>query len=166
MKKLVSFGLAVTLAVSGVSSLVAPTPVNAEASSYSFTKEQQEALNYINAIRAKIGVPPVKLNPFLNKAAENHAKYITINGGYGLEAHYEESSKKGFTGYDSTDRIKAVGGDPDGSYREIITFQKSTIIGGMDDFMTMAYHRDPLMAPYTEEIGVAISGGTVVIEAV
>lgn len=162
MKKLVSFGLAVTLAVSGVSSLVAPTPVNAEASSYSFTKEQQEALNYINAIRAKIGVPPVKLNPFLNKAAENHAKYLNING-Y-ADGHDEYAGKKGFTGSTYLDRIKAVGGDPNGDYREIVSFQKSTIIGGIDSFLTGLYHRDPLIAPYTEEIGVAISGGTVVIE--
>lgn len=164
MKKLVSFGLAVTLAVSGVSSLVAPTPVNAEASSYSysFTKEQQDALNHINAIREKLGVPAVKLSPFLIKAAENHAKYLSINGFW--DGHDEYSNKKGFTGSDPSSRIVSVGGIPNGYYSEGLTNLQSSIVSGIDSLMTAPYHRVSIASPSLEEIGVAISGGIVVIE--
>ncbi|MBY0053671.1 hypothetical protein H7K32_18820 [Brevibacillus agri] len=79
MNKLGSFGLAIILAISGISTLFSSTSVKAESSDYIYTKEQLDALNHLNEIRSKIGVHPVKLNPFLTKAAENHAKYLNIN---------------------------------------------------------------------------------------
>ncbi|MED3730465.1 CAP domain-containing protein [Geobacillus stearothermophilus] len=79
MKKVVSLGLSFSLALGGVLPTLSVEPSKVEASSYEFTKEQQEALNYINDIRKKIGLKPVTLNPFLIKAAENHAKYLDVN---------------------------------------------------------------------------------------
>ncbi|MED3785631.1 hypothetical protein P4533_15665 [Geobacillus stearothermophilus] len=47
MKKVVSLGLAFSLALGGVLPTLSVEPSKVEASSYEFTKEQQEALNYI-----------------------------------------------------------------------------------------------------------------------
>ena len=66
IKKLVSVGLALAIALSGVTPFFEPFVAKAEASDFTYTKQQQEALAHINNIRSKIGVPPVKLNLFLS----------------------------------------------------------------------------------------------------
>ncbi|MGG4082032.1 CAP domain-containing protein, partial [Geobacillus stearothermophilus] len=107
MKKVVSLGLAFSLALGGVLPTFSSEPIKVEAAGYEFTKEQQEALDYINEVRKNIGLKPVKLNPFLIKAAENHANYLFLNK---TKGHSEISGNKGFTGKSPSDRVKAVGG--------------------------------------------------------
>ena len=104
-KKLVSVTLALTLLLGGNTALT-PTPNKASAaasSDFTYSKAATEAMNYINEIRKKAGLQPVKLNPYLTKAAENHANYLTINGYDG--GHVEDKSKKGFTGKEVWARV-------------------------------------------------------------
>lgn len=163
MNKLGSFGLAIILAISGISTLFSSTSVKAESSDYIYTKEQLDALNHLNEIRSKIGVHPVKLNPFLTKAAENHAKYLNINpeNNWSLLAHNEESNKKGYTGDDPSMRIKAVGGYSTGVLGEGIAF-RSSLIEGIDNLIYGPYHRDSLISADLEEVGFAFVNGVIV----
>lgn len=55
MKKIVSLGIALALMLSGVSSFFAPVTQTAQAAEYTYTKEQQDALNHINQICGKFG---------------------------------------------------------------------------------------------------------------
>ncbi|MED4974254.1 MULTISPECIES: CAP domain-containing protein [Geobacillus thermoleovorans group] len=162
MKKVVSLGLAFSLALGGVLPTLSVEPSKVEASSYEFTKEQQEALDYINEVRKNIGLKPVKLNPFLIKAAENHANYLFLNKTTG---HSEISGNKGFTGKFPSDRVKAVGGSSllEGGIAEGIGYGKNKITDGIKEFLDTAYHREPLVHPDLENVGVAINNGIVVL---
>lgn len=101
--------LALTLALSGVSSITSIiNPTQVEAAGFDYSQVQQEMLQEINAIRAKVGSPALQLNPFLNKAAENHASYLNSNG-YGYHYSEELASKKGFTGKSLHNRLDSVG---------------------------------------------------------
>lgn len=105
-----SLGLALSLTLGGLPT-VTLFENKVEAADYEFTKEQKETLNYINELRKNMGLKPVELNPFLIKAAENHAKYLEINnigGEAGLKAHNEIQGKKGFTGVNPADRVEAL----------------------------------------------------------
>ncbi|WP_427392314.1 CAP domain-containing protein [Geobacillus icigianus] len=162
MKKVVSLGLAFSLALGGVLPTFSSEPTKVEAAGYEFTKEQQEALDYINEVRKNIGLKPVKLNPFLIKAAENHANYLFLNKTTG---HSEISGNKGFTGKTPSDRVKAVGGSSllEGVVTEGISYGKNKIIDGIKSFLNTAYHREPLVHPDLENVGVAINNGIVVL---
>ncbi|MEK4607597.1 CAP domain-containing protein [Geobacillus sp. FSL W8-1251] len=161
MKKVVSLGLAFSLALGGVLPTFSSEPTKVEAAGYEFTKEQQEALDYINEVRKNIGLKPVKLNPFLIKAAENHANYLFLNK---TKGHSEISGNKGFTGKTPSDRVKAVGGFSllEGGIGEGVSYGKTKITDGIKSFLNTAYHREPLVHPELESVGVAINNGTVV----
>ncbi|MCM3714101.1 CAP domain-containing protein [Alkalihalobacillus oceani] len=79
-------------------------PSKVEASEFTFTQQQQEALDHLNGIRANMGLDPVELDPYLNKAAQNHADYLSVNGNpFSLESHRQDPSKTGFTGVTASD---------------------------------------------------------------
>jgi uncharacterized protein YkwD len=160
-KTLISTGLALSLVFGGISPLAKPTePNKAEAAGFTFTKAQTDALNHVNAIRAKMGLDPVKLDPFLNKSAENHANYLALNN---ITGHGEIPGKKGYTGKTPQDRAKAVGSTLPFA-TEGISYQKKTIIEGINSFMASAYHRAPFVGSELTHIGVGIaSNGTVVV---
>ncbi|BBI35541.1 stalk domain-containing protein [Cohnella abietis] len=136
-----------------------------EITDYAYKKYQIEALNYVNEIRAKIGVKPVKLNAYVTKAAENHAKYISINKTLwdGLEVHFERAGKVGYTGATPTDRIIAAGGFQ--SAGEIVT-GASTAKAAIDSWLDTAYHREPLVDPNATEFGFGIEQGAAVLNMV
>lgn len=164
----VAVALSVTLGVSSIAPY-APSFLEAtqvEASSFSYTQEQQQALNHLNAIRAKMGIKPVELNVYLNKSAENHANYLSING-LG-DGHTELRGKKGFTGATTEDRMKAVGLSIDNytARSEVVASVQDSIAKAIDGFMDTAYHRQMLLSSSVTEIGVAIKGGMVVIDMV
>ncbi|ASS98400.1 hypothetical protein B9L19_03515 [Geobacillus thermocatenulatus] len=168
MKKVVSLGLAFSLALGGVLPTLSVEPSKVEASSYEFTKEQQEALNHINEIRAKIGLKPVTLNPFLIKAAENHAKYLVANNitfSSGVDGHSETVGKTGYTGKNVGDRIKAVGGSQTlvSNSSEGIAYNVSSINKGIDSLMDAPLHRTRLIDPQLSSVGVAIVDNIVVL---
>ncbi|WP_316570723.1 CAP domain-containing protein [Neobacillus sp. YIM B06451] len=163
MKKLLSLGLALSLIFGGITPLKPAEPIKAAAADITFTKEQQDALNHINAIRKKVGVKEVKLNPFLTKSSEDHAKYLTLNN---VQGHDQSPDKKGFTGYGPHERRLAVGFDVLLSYMtsEGIAYGCDSIADGIDRFMNSAYHRHPVISPALTEVGMAINDGNVVVQ--
>lgn len=168
MKKVVSLGLAFSLALGGVLPTLSVEPSKVEASSYEFTKEQQEALNYLNDIRKKIGLKPVTLNPFLIKAAENHAKYLVANNitfSSGVDGHSETVGKTGYTGKNVEERIKAVGGSQTlaSNSSENIAYNVSSINKGIDLLMDLPLHRTSFIDPQLSSVGVAIVDNIVVL---
>ncbi|BBW98756.1 stalk domain-containing protein [Geobacillus subterraneus] len=168
MKKVVSLGLALSLALGGVLPTFSSEPTKVEAAGYEFTKEQQEALNYINDIRKKIGLKPVTLNPFLIKAAENHAKYLQLNNITfieGVSNHDEISGKKGYTGKTVIDRVKVVGGSELLYSRagELISYNKKSMISAINNLLDAPFHRASLVDPQLMSIGISLVGSNVVI---
>jgi uncharacterized protein YkwD len=165
MKRVLAVSVALSLAL-GVTAPLAPntSPTKVEAASFTFSAQQTEALAHINKIRSNIGLSAVTLNPFLNKAAENHANYLSINGYNG--GHTETAGKKGFTGVTHIDRLKAVGASDSyaNSSTEGLSYMKGSIIAGVDSFMTDAYHREPFTKPNLKEVGVSINNGNVALE--
>ncbi|WP_179136183.1 stalk domain-containing protein [Paenibacillus sp. 32352] len=135
---------------------------------YEYSKDVVDALDYINDIRQKAGLSVVKLNPFLAKAAENHANYLVINSGSlgQASAHSEDATKKGYTGVKARDRVTAVGAGTTFKshiFNEGIYHDTTTLTGAIDSFLAMAYHRDSLIDPNLEQIGLSQKGKTSVI---
>lgn len=130
-----------------------------------YTQDQLEAVNHLNGIRTKAGLSKVSLNPFLAKAAENHAKYIVVNktADTQLAAHDETEGMPDFTGNAPTDRVKSAGGG-DMRVSEVISFNKMSSREAIDSWLNTAYHRSPLISPEASEIGIAMVDGTIVAE--
>ena len=140
----------------------------AESAQTEFTAQQQEAMDHLNELRTKAGLAPVTLNPYLNKAAENHAKYIIINNtqSTGLEVHLETPGLIGFTGTGPYERVSAVGGSDLIPGEVVVTGSDSgsiTSTKAIDFWMDTAYHRALIFSPDTKEIGIGIYKGTAVL---
>jgi hypothetical protein len=74
--------------------------------------------------------------------------------------------KKGFTGVTVSDRVKNVGA-PSNLYEnagECASFHTSNIKKAISSFMETAYHRAGLISTIYTDIGVAVSGNTIVID--
>jgi uncharacterized protein YkwD len=84
----------------------APAPAPAPSSA------AQAALDRLNHYRAASGLPALRLDPALTKAAQAHAVYYRLNFGDGMSGmglHAETSGKPGFTGADWSARARAAG---------------------------------------------------------
>ncbi|TBL72423.1 stalk domain-containing protein [Paenibacillus thalictri] len=64
------------------------------------------ALQYLNEVRSKTGVPSLQVDNLLSKAANHHAAYLKTNS---LTGHSEESGLPEFTGEGLSDRVKIAG---------------------------------------------------------
>lgn len=164
MKRIIASSLALSLLLGvGTTAIVTTAPLTAEASTnYTYSAEQQEALNYLNTIRQASGLNPVKLDPYLSKASENHSKYLETNN---VTGHTEDKSKKGFTGVRVSDRIKAVGGQGDIALysSEVVRRGDSSITAALETFMETAYHRRILLTSNITDIGMGRSGTFVTV---
>lgn len=132
------------------------------ASTSSVYADQAKAISYINSIRKKIGVPAVKLNTKVAKAAQNHADYLYHNG-YG-NGHGETKGDKYFTGVRFWDRIEKQGVDM--SYLgggEIIAYFGSDHKENIDGFMNTSYHRSSIVDPSSSRVGIGQKGLAFVI---
>ncbi|QHT58604.1 hypothetical protein GXP70_00485 [Paenibacillus lycopersici] len=166
MKQIGTISLVLTLLFGGLAtSLIAATlPASAiqrVLSNDSGTNFATRILDDLNAVRTAMGLPTVKLNPYLTEAAQNHAVYMIANVYYN---HDENPLGQGFTGVTHADRIHAVGGDTSIPTWEIMTVDESDPHAIIEEFLNTAYHREPLIAPEATEIGVGIYGSAVVIE--
>ncbi len=157
-KKLTAVILAFSIILGGQGALAAQSekPVQITSADFNYSKEAKDALAHVNKIRKEAGLDEVKLNPYLTKAAENHAKYLDLNDDTG---HDEVKGKKGFTGEEPKDRILAVDGSTvaQGS-GEVISYSEATVEGSIDLMVGTAYHRNPFLNPYTSEIGIGLVG--------
>jgi hypothetical protein len=103
--------LAISLVLGGGSALAAgvESTTLADKSEFQYKDNQlKELLEYLNGIRVAMGLKKVTINPYLTKAAENHAAYVAKNED--KNSYTENKGKVGFTGENVVDRILAVGG--------------------------------------------------------
>lgn len=159
MRRLLSLILAVSL-LGGISFAAPP-----KASAAEVPKEYQEVLDYLNKIRRAIGIQELVLDPYLTKAAQNHADYLELNGYQ--EGGSEDPSKKGFTGKSVRERATAAGYDMYAFVSEKIHF--SAIFMGspvveklntvVENMMNSAYDRLAFLNHADDKIGIGVSEG-------
>ncbi|GJM72810.1 hypothetical protein HMSSN036_50260 [Paenibacillus macerans] len=128
-----------------------------------------EAVDFLNEVRAKIGVQPVTLNREVTQAAEAHAKYYNANkeGHPGLDAHSEKEGNEGFTGASVKERIRAAGwssGSNGAAYGEVMHFKQNSSSSAIQGWLDSAYHRDIILSPRYSEIGIGLADGTAVVD--
>lgn len=110
----------------------------------------------INAYRSWLGIPPLTIDPALQKAAEAHVEYYRLNFGdpalAGMGLHYEDPGKSGFTGADFQDRADAAGYN--GWVNENAGLSGS-MVWSTKWFMATVGHRLTLLDPRYSHIGLA-----------
>jgi len=126
-------------------------------------EQQEEGLNYINAIRANIGLVKFKHNKELEEANRLHALYLKdVYDTFGVNmTHYEDNisyPSEYYRGDIGTDRAIAsgypamwAGGD--------ISYGDISSISSIDGLLTAIYHRQALLWNWVDEIGVGVGRG-------
>lgn len=127
---------------------------------YTYSADVVEAFNEINRIRKATGLQPYKIDPFLSKSAESHAKYLVthVKGG----SHDQTPGKSGYTGTDYKARAKAAG-------YTINIGTESVVYGGgttkkkISDIVEGIHHRDSILNSSFDRVGVGLNGNALVI---
>ena len=159
MKKVVATSLALSLLLGvGAVSTSLSEPITAEASGYAYSQDQQEALKYLNSIRAKVGVQQLQLEPYLTKAATNHVKYINMHGT--SVGHTETKGRAGFTGVNPWDRVESVGGSNLLGTSEVLSYSETNVKDSIDILMNAPYHRSLILSYSQKYVGVYIDSQT------
>lgn len=124
------------------------------------TAEQQAGLDWINTVRVGAGLPIFHHNVKLEKATDNHEKYLgNVYDTYNVNmTHYEDNNtypSAFYTGVYPADRAQYEGYT--GYYAgEVISFSNPALTptNSLKVLMTMVYHRQALLWNYTNEIGI------------
>ncbi|WP_256758164.1 S-layer homology domain-containing protein [Cohnella sp. WQ 127256] len=168
-KKMTKLALALTLTAGAFGALTPhhvfaaeTTDIKVTIESYKYTQDELDGLDYLNAVRTKVGLSKVKLDPYLIKAAQNHAKYLFTNTVSLFELHDEVPGNSGFTGVTPADRANFVGASGYDHVGEAIFMGNGTIITGVRSLIEVPYHRMTLISPNLTSIGLAKEGGSVV----
>ncbi len=114
--------------------------------------EEKRGLDYLNKIRVNSGLVPFKLNPKLQKASKNHAKYLIENH---IIGHYEDSNKIGYTGRYGSQRA-IYSGYKTSMIIENISNNNPNYKESIDGLMSAIYHRFGFLDFHTDEIGIGI----------
>ena len=164
--------LAVSLSVATWLSTVAPSALASTSSAQStasssslagYTKDEIAVLNKLNFYRSKIGIPPVQFKKLLFKTSFDHANYVWLNNSYMSEGHYETKGKPGFTGVGPSDRVLAL--DPMfPADTEVMAGDEPSMIHAFNDLMNAPLHREAMLDPNDEYIGMALYHGTYVMD--
>jgi Flp pilus assembly protein TadD len=126
-------------------------------------REQQGALDALNAVRAKAHLSPVHLDDRITQGATAHAYWWLFNlsnpAVKGLGIHREVPNTPGFTGVTMRDRSTRFG-YPQASMAEDIT-HRGVPAAAISDWVDSVYHRFPLMIPTLDAVGFgeAVGGG-------
>lgn len=167
-RKIYMVALATLIGVSAVGTTVPLTqPIEAQASTeYTYSAQQQKALKLFNDYRVKCGLNPVKLNPYLTKAAQNHANFLLANG-YSTYGHDEKKGLKGYTGIDPTARVKATGYTPPeyNTIVEVASFEDSSTLAVKGLIENAYLHRLVMLSPSLTQVGIS-DGNITVIDGV
>jgi hypothetical protein len=135
-----------------------------------YSKDQLEGLEFLNEIRAKVGVPPLRLDPSVTQAALNHAIYYNANSSNEerrLRPHDEDKNDPGFTGESIYARLIAAGWTPPRGgyyYGEVMHFKQNSIVDAIKGWLDTAYHRNGILSPDADLAGFALVDGTAVLD--
>ena len=119
---------------------------------YNPAKEAKAGLDRLNYWRTQAGLQPLAPNPQLQKAAQNHAQYLSRHP----EGHDEtHRSNPSYTGADPQARAVAAGYSA--GVAENLTISNFARSGrtSTDSLMTALYHRLALLTPTHNEAGAA-----------
>src|SRR4051794_13019102 len=118
--------------------------------------ENAATLYNINLYRGWLGIPPLVVDPALQRAAEAHVEYYRLNYGdpslAGMGLHYETPGKPGFTGESFQDRADHQGYQ--GWVNENAGLSGSMLVS-LDWFIGTIGHRLTLLDPRYTKIGLA-----------
>ncbi len=127
---------------------------------------QRDALMRINCYRNLMGLPVADLGSGPDSAAANHAAYMDETDEYSfMEADTQAAN---YTGYDMLDRLEAADYEVDLSVenpREMLAAvangNDADAAHAIDNWMNTVYHRQPLVVPMLQEVGVGVRGSFV-----
>lgn len=118
-----------------------------------FTSDQRQALRAINYYRVMAGLPKARLDPFLCRAAQNHADYRMANFQVRENAHSESPNLPGFTGRTAGERMQAAGYQGR-TFGECMSFSERTGPESVDVLMQVPYHRIQFIQGEKLDIGI------------
>jgi hypothetical protein len=125
------------------------------AESVQFEQYQQEALTYINDLRAKQGLAQLVLDPILNKVAENHAYYLTKNNVNRMSAAY-------LSGYEIAYRVQELAGNSAGYFANYLISVNLGSTNDMKNNIIKSSFADgssyTLLTRYADKLGVGKVG--------
>ncbi len=113
------------------------------------TRAREAMLARVNAERAKVGRPPLRLDPRLSAAAQAHAEDMMVH------SYYAHASPEGKT---PLDRVRKTGYAPH-IVAENIARGPFTVDEVMDDWMLSREHRANLLHPAFRDFGAGIVVG-------
>jgi len=116
-------------------------------------KEEKNTLEYLNTLRVGAGLIPFHSHPQLNKAAKNHANYLTNHLTFG---HREEAKAKDFTGEFASARVVHVG-YPAPQVIENVSANNPNYKESIDGLFAAIYHRLAFLDFRADTIGIGIS---------
>ena len=115
--------------------------------------ERLEALTTLNEIRSTLGMSSLQENATLQQAAQAHAEYLVRHR---LFTHFEESTRRGFTGSAPMDRALQVG------YKarfvgENLSTKSRNGLESLYGLFSAIYHRFGFLNPSFDEVGIGIA---------
>jgi len=122
-------------------------------------EQQQKGLDYINAIRANIGLVQFKHNKELETATMLHEAYLVdVYDTFGvIMGHYEDNvnyPSEYYRGYEPTDRGRASGYSPMIGISEVLSYGNENSYESIDRLLGDIYHRQGLLINWIDEIGI------------
>jgi uncharacterized protein YkwD len=108
---------------------------------------------WINYRRNQIGLSTLTENTIIDRAAQGHSNYQSINN---VVTHDQTPGKPGFTGITLEDRLKAAGyifGSPNAIGEVIAATQSQSGFYMAEQLITAIYHRFVIFEPVFQEIG-------------
>lgn len=148
----------------GGSSDIIGLPTNPTATPHEIDEEKESAkgVTIINEIRVSVGLPTLKKNIRIEKAARNHANYLTdIRNNFdsvSIGVHNEDNvsyPSKYFTGETVSVRFAFEGYD--NNYTSEVVAAKENVEKSIDELMSAIYHRFAILRNSIDEIGAGIS---------
>jgi len=117
--------------------------------------DRSNAYLILNNIRHQAGLEPFRKNSTLEKAAENHASYLSLNN---IASHFERRNRAGFTGKKPEDRALYTGYESKAVTENFSLGQQdaSESIAGL---MSAIYHRFGFLDITKDEVGIGIIKG-------
>jgi hypothetical protein len=112
-------------------------------------EEPAEVIASLNRIRASAGLVPFDHQPLLDRAALNHARYLSEQR---TDGHGETPGRAGYTGADLHERARAVGYKPS-QVGENVATGSADAQESLDRLMSAIYHRIGFLSFELDEAG-------------
>ena len=116
-------------------------------------REKVSTWKALNAIRAGLGMPKLRRNSALEKAAQAHADYLIRHR---ITSHFESASRAGFTGRTPMDRALRAG-YPSRLVGENLSTHNTDGADSLRGLFAAIYHRFGFLNPAYDEVGIGVA---------